>query len=58
MAEFIVYICQSCGQPRKGVLELGDALTWEERGARICGKCLDRLCGVAEGAWRPRESSD
>lgn len=50
VAESIGFICEYCGRHGKAPLECGHDFTWDKRGFRICGECLERMCGMKEGA--------
>lgn len=57
-AEFLVFICEHCGRHGKAPRECGDESSRDKGGFRICGECLERMCGMKQGTLGPPESPD
>ena len=49
MAEFLLFVCRTCGKPARVPLEPGDGEQWETRGSCLCADCLSGLFESAGG---------
>ena len=56
--EFLVFICEHCGRHGEAPREGGDEWSRDEGGFRICGECLERMCGLKQGTPGPPEGPD
>ncbi len=43
MAEFMLFVCLTCGKLARVPLEPGDGEHWEAHGSRLCADCLRAL---------------